>query len=191
MKVKAILSTARGFANAVNRQAVQDKQFAQELVFRHGLRGDITPKSLQGITKDFYDKSGKLTEQGKQELQRVLKEVGLTENATWDEVLQAIIKSKNEAFERIKNIKLEKVLPKDFDIKSMQENIAHELRKISQDSSKKFTLTRENPNIQSIQEKFAKMLDPKYKNEINKTFQNLDQKLDRIKEHIGLFKRNA
>jgi len=133
-KVRAILSTARGFANAVNRQAVKSKEFAEELVFKHGIRGEITPKALEGITKDFYDKSGRLTEQGRKEIQEVLRNTGLTEKATWDEVLQAVIKSKQEAAKRIelelaklKEIPTKfakKVLPKDFDFSASIEKIA-------------------------------------------------------------------
>ena len=97
MKVRALLSTAKGFANAVGRRAVQDKQFAQELVYQHGIRGNITPKNLKVITKDMFDASGKLTERGATEVQSILSETGLSQNATWDQIIEAVAKMKQNA----------------------------------------------------------------------------------------------
>lgn len=60
-------SGVQGFANAVKRFAIKDKGFAEELAFIHGIRSDITPNALKGITKDIFDKGGKLTKNGKKE----------------------------------------------------------------------------------------------------------------------------
>ena len=63
--VTMLKSGAQGFANAVERLAVKDKKFAEELVYMHGIRSEITPNALKGITKDMFDKAGKLTKNGK------------------------------------------------------------------------------------------------------------------------------
>ena len=92
--VVALEATAKGFANAVKRLAIQDKDFAMELAFLHNIRSEITPKALKQLTKDMFDKGGKLTEGGRQELERVIQESGLGKNATWDEVLQKVVEKK-------------------------------------------------------------------------------------------------
>ena len=106
MTVQALLSSARGFANAVSRRAIQDKRFAQELVFMHGVRGNITPKTLKGITKDMFNASGKLTKPGATEVQRVISETGLSQNATWDQIIEAVAKMKQHAVAKIEKLSL-------------------------------------------------------------------------------------
>ncbi len=76
-KVAMIESGVRGFANAVKRLAVKDKEFAEELVYMHGIRSEITPNALKGITKDMFSRSGKLTQEGKKEVVRLIKELNL------------------------------------------------------------------------------------------------------------------
>ena len=110
MIVTALEATAKGFANAVKRMAIQDKDFAMELAFLHNIRSEITPKALKQLTKDMFDKGGKLTESGRQEVERVIQESGLDKNATWDEVLQKIIEKKRNFRAKLAEIKLPKKL---------------------------------------------------------------------------------
>ena len=49
----------------------------------HGIRSEITPNALKGITKDMFDKGGKLTEKGKKEVASLMREFKLPKNATW------------------------------------------------------------------------------------------------------------
>ena len=96
-KVSMLESGVRGFANAVRRAAVKDKKLAEELVYMHGIRGEITPNALKGITKDMFNKSGKLTESGRNEVAHVMKEYNLPQTATWDDALAAIRALKGKA----------------------------------------------------------------------------------------------
>ncbi len=89
-KVAMLESGVRGFTNAVKRFAVKDKKFAEELVYMHGIRSEITPNALKVITKDMFDKSGKLTEKGKKEVARVIKDFNLPQKATWDDAFSAL-----------------------------------------------------------------------------------------------------
>ncbi len=89
-KISAIKSGIRGFANAVKRTAVQDRKFAEELVYMHGIRSEITPKSVRVLTKDMFDKGGKLTQRGTNEITRTLQELNLPQNATWDDIFEAL-----------------------------------------------------------------------------------------------------
>lgn len=111
--VSMLQSGIRGFANAVKRAAVKDKKLAEELVYMHGIKSEITPNALRGITKDMFDKGGKLTEKGKNEVTRLIKELNLPENATWEEALGALRRSK----ENLPKIEIPK-LPK-FDFKKI------------------------------------------------------------------------
>lgn len=133
MTVRALLSTARGFANAVNRQAVKNKNFAQELVFNHGIRGEITPKSLQGITKDMFDSAGRLTQKGEAEIQRVISETGLSKNATWDQILEAVGKQKEQVAKKIElvlaELKETTTEVKKFDIEKFREAVKNGFKK--------------------------------------------------------------
>ena len=90
MIVRALFSTNRGFANAVNRYAIRCKDFAEELVFNQGIRDKITPKALKELAGDYYDKSGRLTEIGKKELLSMIQRFSLPKNATWDQLLPFI-----------------------------------------------------------------------------------------------------
>ncbi len=101
-KVAMLESGVRGFSNAVKRLAVKDKKFAEELVYMHGIRSEITPNALKGITKDMFDKGGKLTEKGKKEVEGLLERFNLPQNATWDNVLEAIKASKEKLALKIK-----------------------------------------------------------------------------------------
>lgn len=107
-KVSMINAGIRGFANAVKRMAVKNKEFAQELVFEHGLRGEITPNNLRKIgivsgkygKPQMYDEAGKLTKSGKAEVLRVAKDLNLSPTkATWDDALEAIGKFKKDKIE--------------------------------------------------------------------------------------------
>lgn len=101
-KVQMLESGAKGFANAVKRLAVKDKKFAEELVYMHGIRSEITPNALKGITKDMFDKSGKLTEKGKKEVKGLMERLNLPKNATWDDALAAVKASKDKSAAAIK-----------------------------------------------------------------------------------------
>lgn len=103
--VQAAEAGVRGFANAVRRMAIKDKGFCQKLVFNHGIRGEITPNALKGLTKDMFDASGKLTEKGSKEVSRMIEEFRLPKNATWDHILQALSESKKAGGERFNKIK--------------------------------------------------------------------------------------
>lgn len=94
-------SGARGFANAVKRLAVKDKKFAEELVYMHGIRSEITPNALKEITKDMFCKGGKLTEKGKKEVAGLLERFNLPKNATWDDALTAVRASKEKLAAKI------------------------------------------------------------------------------------------
>ena len=108
--VVALEATAKGFANAVKRLAIQDKDFAMELAFLHNIRSEITPKALKQLTKDMFDKGGKLTESGRQELERVIQDSGLGKNASWDEVLQKVVEKKRNFRAKLAEIKMPKKL---------------------------------------------------------------------------------
>ncbi len=112
-KVSMLQSGVRAFANAVKKTAIKDKKFAEELVYMHGIKSEITPKALRGITKDMFDKGGKLTEKGKNEVTRLIKELNLPENATWEEALGALRRYK----ENLPKIEIPQ-LPK-FDFKKI------------------------------------------------------------------------
>lgn len=101
-KVTVLKSGAQGFANAVKRLAVKDKKFAEELVYMHRIRSEITPNALKGITKDMFDKGGKLTEKGKKEVAGLLERFNLPKNATWDDALAAVRASKEKLAAKIK-----------------------------------------------------------------------------------------
>ena len=116
-KVAMIESGVRGFANAVKRLAVKDKKFAEELVFMHGIRSEITPNALKGITKDMFSRSGKLTQEGKKEVVRLIKELNLPKNATWDEALAAAKASKEKVKQLIPLTKLPELKFKNFNKK--------------------------------------------------------------------------
>lgn len=151
MTVRALLSTARGFANAVNRQAVKNKNFAQELVFNHGIRGEITPKSLQGITKDMFDSAGRLTQKGEAEIQRVISETGLSQNATWDQILEAVGKQKEQIAKRI-----------ECELNKLKDTLAIADKKIITLDIEKFR--------EAVKNGFKKYIpvDPKYAHKLNK-----------------------
>ena len=105
-KVTMLESGVRGFANAVKRLAVKDKKFAEELVYMHGIRSEITPNALKGITKDMFDKAGKLTEKGKKEVTGLMRELNLPKTATWDDALAAVRAYKEKVAMNIKSIKM-------------------------------------------------------------------------------------
>ena len=134
--VVALEATAKGFANAVKRMAIQDKDFAMELAFLHNIRSEITPKALKQLTKDMFDKGGKLTEGGRQELERVIQESGLGKNATWDEVLQKVVEKKRNFRAKLAEMainvpkKLEFKGFKDFKVQKVKD-IYENVRKIS------------------------------------------------------------
>lgn len=109
MTVKILQTGIKALSNATNRLAVKDKAFAQELVFLHGIKGKITPKALKesGITKDMFGATGKLTESGKKEVTRMIKGLGLKDNATWDDIY-ASLKASKEAI-KIEPLKLNKL----------------------------------------------------------------------------------
>ena len=94
-KVTMLKSGIKAFANSVKRTAVKDKKFAEELVYMHGIRSEITPKAIKGITKDMFDKGGKLTEKGQKEVAEIIREFNLPQNATWDQALEAMIHFKD------------------------------------------------------------------------------------------------
>ena len=125
--VTAMEATAKGFANAVKRLAVKDKDFAMELAFLHNIRSEITPKALKQITKDMFEKGGRLTEKGRQEVSRVIQENGLTKKATWDEVLQAVRERKKAIKEKLAAI----LLPKTIESKVCKNDILEEYKKIA------------------------------------------------------------
>jgi hypothetical protein len=127
MTVLALEATAKGFANAVKRLAVKDKDFAMELAFLHNIRSEITPKALKQITKDMFEKGGRLTEKGRQEVSRVIQENGLTKKATWDEVLQAVRERKKAIKEKLAAI----LLPKANISKVCKNDILEEYKKIA------------------------------------------------------------
>ena len=110
LKVSMLQSGIRGFANAVKRTAIKDKKFAEELVNIHGLRSDITPKSLRkiGLTKDIFDNGGKLTKEGQKEVARISKELNLPQNATWEDAFAAVRRSKENLLEipKVKELKI-------------------------------------------------------------------------------------
>ena len=136
MTVAAMEATAKGFANAVKRMAIQDKDFAMELAFLHNIRSEITPKALKQLTKDMFDKGGRLTESGRQELERVIQESGLSKNATWDEVIQRMVEKKRQFSERLAEIKLPKILPQKFEIKGLKDFKVPKVKDIYENVSK-------------------------------------------------------
>ena len=113
--VTMLKSGAQGFANAVERLAVKDKKFAEELVYMHGIRSEITPNALKGITKDMFDKAGKLTKKGKKEVTGLMKKLNLPKTATWDDALAALRASKEKLAANIDNVGLK--------LKEVQNNI--------------------------------------------------------------------
>ena len=110
MVVKALESGVQGFANAVKRFAIKDKAFAEELAFIHNIRSEITPKALRQITKDMFDKAGKMTESGRQEIQEIISSHGLSKNATWEEILQAVAQRKQQMRVKLVDIPVVKAL---------------------------------------------------------------------------------
>ena len=150
MALVAMEATAKGFANAVKRLAIKDKDFAMELAFIHNIRSQITPKALKQITKDMFDKGGRLTEQGRQEVSRVIQESGLSRNASWDEVLQAVVERKR-AFQAKLAEKLPKLeFPKINKFKAVTNDILSKRAKIAPNDDKL---------ISKCQLDFAKMLE--------------------------------
>lgn len=131
MAVAAMEATAKGFANAVKRLAVSDKDFAMELAFMHNIRSQITPKALKQITKDMFEKGGRLSEHGRQEVSRVIQESGLGKNATWDEVLQKVLERKRaiQAKSAIKLPKLANFNKNEF--KAVNNDILEAFKKIA------------------------------------------------------------
>lgn len=103
-KVQALKSGVKGFANAVKRLAIKDKKMAEELVYMHGIRSEITPNALKTITKDMFDSTGKMTDVGRKEVQGLLERFKLPQNATWDDILQAVRKSKEETAAKLKKL---------------------------------------------------------------------------------------
>ncbi len=95
--VAALKSGIKAFANAVRREAVQNKKFTEELVYNHGIRSEITPNALKGITKDMFTPAGKLSESGSNEVKSIIKEFGLSQNATWSDILSALVNIKKNA----------------------------------------------------------------------------------------------
>lgn len=116
-KVQAIQSTIRGLSNAVKRFAVKDKKFAEEIVYSP-LKGEIS-KALKQVTKDMFQKNGKLSQSGKNEISSVIKELGLSKSATWDDILLATKKSK-ENLPKLQKIEIE-VHPKYINVKELKE----------------------------------------------------------------------
>ena len=98
---QAAKSGIKAFSNAVNRLAIKDKAFAEELVFRHKIRGEINPNALKQITKDMFEKSGKLTTKGQQEVNHLIERFKLPKNATWDDILAALKSSKAEVIAKV------------------------------------------------------------------------------------------
>lgn len=129
MAVEALQSGAQGFANAVERLAIQNRAFAEELVFKHNIRGKITPNALKQITKDMFDKKGKMTEQGRKEIQELIQEHGLSKNATWDEILQAV-RARKDAISKKLKFPTEIKMPKIIDVKEMLAKAKEEIPKI-------------------------------------------------------------
>ena len=117
--VSMLTSNAKGFAKAVNRFAMKDKRFAEELVYNHGIRGQITPKALKGITKDMFDASGNLTDAGKKQINELMNTYKLPQNATWEDALQALRKYK-DSLPEIKLPKLEIMNLKSVNFKELQ-----------------------------------------------------------------------
>lgn len=113
-------SGIRGFANAVKRAAVKDKGFAEELVYIHGLRSDITPNSLRkiGLTEDIFGNGGKLTKEGQKEVRRIIKELDLPKNATWEDAFAAIRRYK-ENLPKIPKLEIPK-LKEEFNIEEFK-----------------------------------------------------------------------
>lgn len=89
MNVPAIKATTKGLANAMNRFAVKNKDFAEYLVYEHGLKGNVTPKFVTkaiGKAAGGWDKSGKVTQQGISQIKKLLNEWELPSNASWDDI---------------------------------------------------------------------------------------------------------
>lgn len=91
--VPAISASLGNYTEAIQHQAIRNKQFAQELVFHYGLEGEITDSFVQGIvstkTHEFFDPNGRITKFGQQEIRRVTQGLGLNPNASVAEIIEA------------------------------------------------------------------------------------------------------
>lgn len=69
MKTVTLLNaTADAIAKEMNRAAVKNKSFALDLMQMPNLKGNMTGKYLRQLCKDYFDKSGKLTDSGREKM---------------------------------------------------------------------------------------------------------------------------
>ncbi|MCM1338676.1 MAG: hypothetical protein NC191_03285 [Muribaculaceae bacterium] len=70
---------AKDYAKVVNETAKRSKNFAMNLISKNDIRGNVSPRDViracNSEYEGFYDKSGKITEEGKNELLDTIKEM--------------------------------------------------------------------------------------------------------------------
>ena len=105
---KLMETGVNGLVNAVNNLAMSDRRFAEELVFKHGIR-EINPESLKPLTKDMFQENGKLSKKGQNHLRALFIIHDLPKNAGWDELLAAVRKGVKFELPKIDQNILEKL----------------------------------------------------------------------------------
>ncbi len=90
---KVLTMTTKSFAKVLNKACIGDKQLAEKMFFKHGVRGNVTAADVRRISatsgKDFFEASGKLTEKARTLIEKKLEALGLPKTATLDEVIEA------------------------------------------------------------------------------------------------------
>ena len=73
MKINSILNAnINVFKNEMAKAARNYKDVAETMVFEQGLRGDVDKKFIRKILPDYFDKTGNLTETGRQGLKDLI-----------------------------------------------------------------------------------------------------------------------
>lgn len=101
-KVSMINSTIKNIATDFTRYARFDKSFAERLVFHNNIRGHISNKAITyDLGFDIFDREGKITNEGLDNVLDIIKSNKLKRDATWFDAIKASHKiwqnSKNPA----------------------------------------------------------------------------------------------
>lgn len=73
MKINSILNAnINVFKNEMAKAARNYKDVAETMVFEQGLRGDVDKKFIRKILPDYFDKTGNLTETGKNGIKDII-----------------------------------------------------------------------------------------------------------------------
>ena len=90
VRVSMLNANITDLNKCVNKFAINNKSFAERLVFHNNVNNHITKKTLlYDLGFDIFDKEGKLTDEGKEAVLNIINENKLSGDASWYDALKA------------------------------------------------------------------------------------------------------